>query len=74
MGRRTIRAIIGFVIALSIVVGAAAWQLYGDAAMPDGREMGAATGRRSIGVATESGLAEQPRPAAVQASEVDCSV
>jgi hypothetical protein len=67
LGRRTMRGVIGFVIALSIVVGAAAWQLYGDAAiqmvgtwMP---WLGPAPSRQ------DSGLAQQPSPAAVLASE-----
>ncbi|MGZ5912595.1 MAG: hypothetical protein ACXWLB_22170 [Reyranella sp.] len=68
MGRRAIRGVIGFVIALSIVVGAAAWQLYGDAAT----QM-VATWVPRLGPAPspqDLALAEQQSPAAVPASEV----
>jgi len=70
MGRRTIRGIIGFVLALCIVVGAAAWQSYGDEA----RQMVAMwvpqLARAPSASPQDSGLAGQPSPPAVQASEV----
>jgi len=69
MGTRAIRGVIGFVLALCIVVGAAAWQSYGDAA----RQM-VATWVPQLAHAPSaspqgSGLAEQPSSPAVQASE-----
>jgi hypothetical protein len=70
MRTRTIRGVIGFVLALCIVVGAAAWQSYGDAA----RQMVAMwipqLARAPSASPQDSGLAGQPSPPAVQASEV----
>ena len=63
MRRQMIRGVIGFVLALGVVVGAAAWQSYGDAA----REMVARWGPK-LGVAPSA--SPQPSPAGVQASEV----
>jgi hypothetical protein len=69
MRTRMIRGVIGFVLALCIVVGAAGWQSYGDAA----RQM-VATWVPQLAHAPSaspqgSGLAEQPSSPAVQASE-----
>jgi len=70
MRTRTIRGVIGFVLALCIVVGAAAWQSYGDAA----RQMVAMwvpqLARAPSASPQDSGLAGQPSPPAVQASEL----
>ena len=70
MGKQAIRGVIGFVLALGIVVGVAAWQSYGDAA----REM-AARWLPQLGLAPsaspqDSTLAAPPGPAGVQASAV----
>jgi hypothetical protein len=70
MGRRTIRGVIGFVLALSIVVGAAAWQFYGDAARQLVARWVPQLGLAPSGSPQDSGLAGQPSPPAVQASEV----
>jgi hypothetical protein len=70
IGRRTIRGIIGFVLALCIVVGAAAWQSYGDAARQMVARWVPQLGLAPSGSPQDSGLAGQPSPPAVQASEV----
>jgi hypothetical protein len=70
IGRRAIRGVIGFVIALSIIVGAAAWQLYGDAAIQMVASLVPQLGLASSASPRVSGLAEQARSAGVQASDV----
>jgi len=67
---RTIRAVVGFVLALSVVVGVATWQSYGDAARETVARWGSQLGLAPSASPQDSGLAEQPSPAGVQASEV----
>jgi len=67
---RTIRGVVGFVLALSVVVGVAAWQSYGDAAREMVARWGSQLGLAPSASPQDSELAEQPGPAGVQASEV----
>ena len=70
IGTRTIRAVIGFVLALSVVVGAAAWQSYGDAATQMVARWGSQLGLAPWASPRESAGAEQPSPPSVQTYEV----
>jgi hypothetical protein len=70
MRRQMMRGVIGFVVALSVVVGAAAWQSYGDAATQMVARWGPQLGLAWSASPRESAVAEQPSPPGVQASEV----
>jgi len=70
IGKQTIRnGVIGFVLTLGVVVGAAAWQSYGDAAAQMVARWVPQLGLAPSASTRDSGLAEQPSPAGVQAAE-----
>jgi len=71
IGRRTISGgVIGVVLALSLVVGAAAWQSYGDATTQMVAMWIPQRGPAPLASPKDAGLAEQPSPAGVQAAEI----
>jgi hypothetical protein len=70
MGRQMIRGVIGFVLALGIVVGVAAWQSYGDAARETAGRWLPQLGLAPSASPQDSALAAPPSPAGVQAAAV----
>lgn len=70
MRRQMMRGVIGFVLALSVVVGAAAWQSYGDAATEMVGRWGPQLGLAPSAPPQDSRPAKQPTPPGVQESEV----
>ena len=70
MGKQAIRGVIGFVLALGIVVGVAAWQSYGDAARETAARWLPQLGLAPSASPQDSALAAPPSPAGVQAAAV----
>jgi len=74
MGKPTIRGVaigfVGVVLALSVGVGVAAWQSYGDATARLVATWGPQLGLATSASPQDSGLAEQPSPVGVQPAEV----
>lgn len=63
------RGVVGFVLALSVIVGAAAWQSYGGAATRMVARWVPQLGSAPSASPPDSGIAEQPSPAGVKVSE-----